>query len=490
MQKRFTIGTFDWADQHVAAPANFEAGVYEALLGTHPSSVATYFSEVTFGYLDIRTGSVVRDRATLGVDHQLVLVGGQLQSRATREQVFNATRNHYVSISHVPPFPWVSVMSLPPSPAGSYGAAGMCVLDFAATFDYMAHEIAHAVGWEHSWSDTGTEYGDPYCITSAQRYNGHNPTHTRERPVLTQIPTDGLSPNFWSGGFGPMPAAATLFRQLPEFAASTMVTRVAVGQRTRIRALSEARHGEAVLAVAEVGGEDWMAEFRVASNWDRGIEGDGGPGPGVVIHRIQRSPATPRRVVYMGRLDVRNPLNTSLLPAGSTRTKLVAHYYDPRTQTVEVSFTDGPPPYSIGGPAPELTTSYDPRCAPLASAVDVAPASAYESAAGGSGGRVRFHVTVTDAAGRERTARSLAPRRDASTGGITMEADECRNGQHVGRWTVGLVKLDLGFSVSYLYRIDGPGLDGVVGSVWGAQWSSGGAPPTVRMTASRVAAIH
>jgi len=267
--------------------------------------------------------------------------------------------------------------------------------------------------------------------------------------------------SFWDG-FGPMPAAATLFLNLPEFAQSTMVTRIGLDQTATVQALSEASFGQTVLAVTEIDGVDWMAELRVATNWDRGLDGHNGPGSAVVLHTVPRIPpeGRPRQSMYWGRIPLDDPRETFIQPPGSDL-KLVLEVFDATRHTAQIRFTRDAPPVAVGIPAPQfLPEPIDRECAPASGQYSVALPQVYDLARNGHGERAKFYIIVTGN-GRSRLALSQRPTADPGTGGIAMIAHECEQGRRVAQWTVLIIEV-LG---SYLVRIDGPGLDGEMGTV-------------------------
>jgi hypothetical protein len=506
MSRPLTVAPFNWADR-IEIGADVEDAIVEAFLADTDYSFATYFDQVTFGFVDIRTGARVLRRTTLPIGHQLHEVDGTWTSAVIRDDLCEVAvrwlmaetpESHFgppldrplgVGFPAPPPAaPSIIFMLSPPSPAGNDPGTGFSVLDWNAPFDYMAHELGHALGWVHSRGDSG-EYKDPYCLMSAQDYAGHNPTHARVKPPGSRIPGGFSGPTFWAGGFGPMPAGATLVRELPEFRASSMVIRIEPDHAVTLRALSEAHRGDPVIAAMEYENEWWMAELRVATNWDRGIVGNpNSPGEGVILHTW--APGGPDGAVYRGRIDTANPLQPSFQPTWSTRMKLVVDYYDPGTKTVEVRFTEGPPPYSFGGPAPEFVPfDVDPACQP-GGLTEIGFEAAYDEARTGSG-RPRFQIAVTDAAGQLRDGYSHLPRPDPGTGGIILEADVCRDGRVVGQWTITVVKFDLGLgNPSYMFTINENGVE-ITGALGpdGQAWQAETDGLTVVITGWQTAAI-
>ncbi|WP_351233314.1 hypothetical protein [Streptomyces sp. NPDC002133] len=138
----------------------------------------------------------------------------------------------------------------------------------------------------------------------------------------------------------------------------------------------------------------------------------------------------------------------ALTTGGATGAHLKAELYYTDVNRMEAMLTAQP----YGGFAPDATDS---ACAPAAGQYSVQLPDAYNAVRGGSG-RIRFDIIVTDSSGNVRTGRSDQPTRDDSTGGITMEVNECVNGQRADQWSnVGIGEI---FG-SYLIHFELPSFD-------------------------------
>jgi len=467
---KFLIMPFSWADE---VPVDLDVAIRETFLDSNPYSIATYFRECTFGLVDIAPEAIVRPHGVLSLTHNLHFdAQGHTQSSRIRTEVVEAALSFMsviepgdpmrpdLQLSWVSHPHWIVFMTSPPSPAGALTGRSECVLDYGSTHSYMAHEIGHTIGWMHS-QGLGHDYDDPYCIMSAETFGNRHPTHRVDRPANSQIPQPGTyEHNFWDSA-GPMPAAATMLLHLPDFSGSGMVRYVGPEYTVTLKALSAARLGDPVLGVCEFDGVDWMAELRVSTGWDRGLDGPNGPGSAIVLHMSARSDS-PRRANYIGTIPLADPRVTSFQPPGVNDVKLVLDFYDPNTFTAQIRFTRQPAPAAVGSPAPEfLPEAIDRECATPSSQVAAPLPEIYQLVRDGHGERARIHVVYTDSTGGARTALSQAPAADPGTGGIVMTAWECRDGRRISEWKISIVE----FLSSYLVRIDSPGLDGELGSV-------------------------
>jgi hypothetical protein len=155
---------------------------------------------------------------------------------------------------------------------------------------------------------------------AAQGYLGNNPTFAM--PADPNGPPNGDA--YWRR-MAPMPAAATLYQKVPEFAASHHVFKIgtitANWQRSvTLRARDLPQGNDPVLAVAQAGPGvtggrlAYLIELRRTKDkdWDRGIEPAGpaaSPSSGLVIHSLQNLDEYPNqtfdletnpKVVYEG----------------------------------------------------------------------------------------------------------------------------------------------------------------------------------------------
>ena len=65
---------------------------------------------------------------------------------------------------------------------GAGSANGKVLIDQGVMrFSFVVHEMGHGHGLQHSRDLMGNDYGDPYCIMSAETYGGTNPTFTDPR---------------------------------------------------------------------------------------------------------------------------------------------------------------------------------------------------------------------------------------------------------------------------------------------------------------------
>lgn len=202
---------------------------------------------------------------------------------------------------------WVAPSAVNPQDAGSgaqsiNGKWSWCVLFESSPHDFYQHEFGHALRFKHVWGPPGgvsppVIYQDPYCVMAARTYQRTNPTFS--------IPTDPNGPpsgdQYWAN-LAPMPAAASVYNEVPDFAASHHVSRIgtitANWQRfVTLRARDLTQGNDPVLAVAQAGPGvtggrlAYLIELRRSQDWDRGIgiSGANPPSPpsGLVIHSLQ-----------------------------------------------------------------------------------------------------------------------------------------------------------------------------------------------------------
>ena len=206
---------------------------------------------------------------------------------------------------------------------GAYGPAGgpkVAVLNVQATHRTMAHEVGHVLLIDHSWGlesgaygwndppfDRTREYGDPFCIMSAQTFGGLDPSYRESDPPTSDWPVETFA------NVGPGPALATL-RHFEHGAAALRENHAVrwhsrdewidgVGT-VRLYAANDEAPGRtklAVLAGAGVLADHWLLdsegtfylEYRNGARWDRGLVFDATydslTSPAVVIHELQQT---------------------------------------------------------------------------------------------------------------------------------------------------------------------------------------------------------
>jgi hypothetical protein len=144
---------------------------------------------------------------------------------------------------------------------------------------HMAHEVGHVLGFFHAGGPDGTDYQDPYCVMSVAT----TPFSFAQNVFIDP----DLPGNFYSSA-GPLASASNVYVTLGEHASVVHVAADApdTHQAITLRALSVAKLGDPVLAVIEVEGEKWTAEYRVPSGWDRQLDDHA-----LVFHTIRYQPA-------------------------------------------------------------------------------------------------------------------------------------------------------------------------------------------------------
>lgn len=211
----------------------------------------------------------------------------------------------------------VVMIAPPPSDAGGIEGRG-CVLDVHGGQTYMAHELGHALNFNHSWGldplIRDWEYGDPYCLMSALTFGDRSPDANGlsvGEPVPAGLPAE------WTDHMGPLPAAAVVWRYNIDFATCPAVVHLYQSDLRNQPTVTLTSFGAAtspsnvVLAVVDVEPWprplgvpvlpiEWCVEYRGAHGWDRGI-GPDSPPPGIVMHRITAA----GNVMQMGAISTR-----------------------------------------------------------------------------------------------------------------------------------------------------------------------------------------
>jgi hypothetical protein len=188
-------------------------------------------------------------------------------------------------------------------PGNRYLPVAVC--DIASPFDAICQELGHAYGFEHSFDDWGTEYGDPYDAMAAQFYGGVYTSVSFERPsvpAFTPLPvgvSDGTDPQ---KTIGPYISAAqiALSGYAPRLKAAGMVVDVPASFTTSASSFTlyaldyaiDRYPGQPLPMVAVIpprpGGETYFLELRRKAGYDSGLRSNtldtASPPVGLVIH--------------------------------------------------------------------------------------------------------------------------------------------------------------------------------------------------------------
>lgn len=168
------------------------------------------------------------------------------------------------------------------------------IFDDRGSHTFMCHEIAHVVGFEHSyqlsWYNSKYmygEYGDPSDIMSAESFGGNAGVF-----ILPFDPSADITSNakFWQLA-GPGMSPATLWRYLPGFPTVPEWVHAlpANAPPTAVRLKPAGRFGTTLAIMPREAGGWWAVEYRPAIDWDRGLKYN--PfnttnAPGIVVHEI------------------------------------------------------------------------------------------------------------------------------------------------------------------------------------------------------------
>jgi hypothetical protein len=267
--------------------------------------IAQYWQYCTFGTINLQGSQVFPWRKLAGMNAPTA-PGQYLRGQLINQAVKQAKDEGWPLDQFKGIVLWVAPSAINPQDAGSGGQTingkwSWCVLFESSPQDFYVHEFGHAMRFKHVWGPPGgvalpAIYQDPYCVMAARTYQNTFP--------MFSIPADPNGPPsgdpYW-GSLAPMPAAASLYNEVPDFAAShhvlKMGTVTANWQRTvTLRARDLTQGNDPVLAVAQAGPGvtggrlAYLIELRRSQDWDRGIEAPGpmaSPSSGLVIHSLQ-----------------------------------------------------------------------------------------------------------------------------------------------------------------------------------------------------------
>ncbi|WP_433300993.1 hypothetical protein ACQP2F_04820 [Actinoplanes sp. CA-030573] len=266
-------------------------------LGTPWWGIGQYWEYCSYGAIDVRGTQVFPWRKLAGFNAPPAGVN-YLRGAIAAQAVKQALDEGWPLDDFRGIVVWVAPSASNPQDAGSSpsklnGKWPFCVLYEGSNHDFYAHEYGHALGIQHTWGYRGGQpspqpYNDPYCIMSAQFYG--NTTATFKQTAQVGGPPTG--DNFWAS-MAPMPAAATLYSNIADFAGTPncrQLGTITAGWRRsvtlRARDLTHGNHPVLAVAVAGAGvtggRQGYTVELRRAVDWDKGLTS-----PGVVIHSFQ-----------------------------------------------------------------------------------------------------------------------------------------------------------------------------------------------------------
>jgi hypothetical protein len=311
MARNFPIAVlrYNWRGEG-PHPAGWQDAIFEKLFTSPlwPWSLPKFWSDGSLGVLDLASGARVFPWRELHLDHALVpdpKKPGKMMCNHSRAEVFKAGLKDADPDFDIEKFGVVIVfVDSPPSPAGGLTSENGAVLDWNATQSYYAHEVGHALLLTHSGDSRGNDYGDPYCIMSAE-------TATLMFNLMRALPDPDLPLKFWSN-VGCLPAAATSRFWLEGTPSIVQFPADARDQphSVTLHAFTTASLGDPVLATIDVDGDKWTAEYRVPKGWDAALPSRGWdaalPSKALVMHKINQPPQPKQEATtwFMGALQI------------------------------------------------------------------------------------------------------------------------------------------------------------------------------------------
>jgi hypothetical protein len=306
MKSSLAVLRYSWQSFGPVSPG-FQDAQFNEIFGSRdwPLGVSRFWYDTTLGTLDCTAGARVFPWRVLPLNQDLFFnpKTGNIESPHSRYEIRDVALDHADEDFEIEKFSAIAIFMYPnPSDAAALQQGeATTVLDWGGEESYMAHELGHALMFEHSGAPDGTDYGDPYCIMSYR--------NCRTYPGTASDP--GL-PALYYQRCGPMASAAHVYWTIGEFKASASVVHVPPDARDThrsitLKAFSEAALGDPVLAVFEVDGQTWTAEYRVPTNWDDGI-GNGA----LVFHTIRYPPATGQTAAVRYAGDLRVPFDRGM----------------------------------------------------------------------------------------------------------------------------------------------------------------------------------
>jgi hypothetical protein len=206
------------------------------------------------------------------------------------------------------------------------------ILDELHTHSFMAHEIAHVIGFEHSFRVEAAsptypdgEYGSSYCLTSAEGWGNASPAFALAYDVSSGIPA---SAEFWKRG-GPGLSQAAIWVHAPGFVRPSAPDFVAPARphpfvevippgtelwRGYLRAPSG--DGLRLVAVPDMSIDGYITvEYRAPRGWDTAVGAEpGGPSqPGILIQEVRDVAAMPQHGDGYSRPKTRRVVESAVL---------------------------------------------------------------------------------------------------------------------------------------------------------------------------------
>lgn len=172
------------------------------------------------------------------------------------------------------------------------------LLDEVSPHSFMAHEVGHVIGLDHSFRPAWTnpngllygEYGDPTDIMSAMTFGGRPATFALPYDRRSEIPQSAA---VWRAA-GPGVSLASVWRYGPTFPAPDPFVRLLPPRpaptRIRLGAPSSSAPTKLVAVPFTTGAGFFTVEYRPAVGWDRAAVADrmdSSGSAGVVVHQVR-----------------------------------------------------------------------------------------------------------------------------------------------------------------------------------------------------------
>ncbi len=234
-------------------------------------SIPAYWRRQTFGFLEprFRRYEIIEvDQSTSDALH----APGQRGTAVTRARALATAQYPDITASDN----LIAVVQPPGCDAGASGT--QLLLDEAPyAYGFFLHEFGHALGFQHTFAmvagtPTPVIYQAPSCVMAHQEHFAHRGAAGFNELRMNNSPvTVGSNADYVMWALPRRLASASMYRHVPDFASSTRVLKGNIGDSFTLIAASEAKPGDAVLAVVNVDGWQLTIEYRINTGDDAGL---------------------------------------------------------------------------------------------------------------------------------------------------------------------------------------------------------------------------